>query len=108
MPVIVPTTHRVVSSPIHPKTPAHVAELANNPFCSDWKGSLFENYQKMQLTGTFSAPISRSQVPPGKAILHRCIAFHVKDNDTPNSYDLYVCTCADGSNMQEGVDFQNS
>jgi hypothetical protein len=86
--VTVPTAHRVVSSPFRPKTPAHVGEHTHDPFCSDWKGSLFENYEKMQLTGTFSAPMSRSQVPPGKAVLHSCIAFCVKDGDTPHSYDL--------------------
>ena len=51
------------------------------------KGSLFENYEKMQITGTFSAPMPRSHVPPGKAILCSHIAFHVKDGDKSNSYD---------------------
>jgi hypothetical protein len=62
----------------------------------------------MQTTGTFSQPMFRSQVPSGKTILQSHIAFCVKDKETTNAYDLYACTCADGSSMREGVDFTNS
>ncbi len=108
VPVIVPTVYIVVGSTIHQTTPTHVGETATNPFYSDWKGSLFKKFEKMQLTGTFCAPIYHFEVPPGKAILRSHIAFRVKNSDTSNSYDLYARTCTDGSNMQEGIDFQNS
>jgi hypothetical protein len=106
--IIVPIAWRIVTSPIRPKTPAHIGELTNDPFLSDWKGSLFDNYDKMQTTGTFSQPMLRSQVPSGKAILRSRIAFHVKDGDSTNVYDLYARTCADGSSMCEGIDFTSS
>ncbi len=62
----------------------------------------------MSLTGTFSAPMLQSDVPTGKAVLRSRIAYRVKDGDTPNTYDLYSCTCADGSSMREGFDFDHS
>jgi hypothetical protein len=107
-PVILPVARRIVTSSTRPTTPSRIGELANNPFRSDWKGSLFENFDKMQTTGTFSAPMLRSQVPLGKAVLRSRIAFRVKDGDTAQAYDLSTRTCADGSGMREGVDFAHS
>jgi hypothetical protein len=107
-PVIVPIARCIVTLQFCPKTPAHVGELATDPFRSDWKGSLFDNHNKMQTTSTFSQPMLHSQVPSGKTILQSCIAFHVKYGETTNAYYLYARTCADGSSMREGVDFTNS
>jgi hypothetical protein len=107
-PVILPIARRLVTSPLRPTTPSHIGELSNNPFCSDWKGSLFDNFDKMLTTGTFSAPLLRSNVPSGKAVLRSRIVFRVKDGETAHAYDLSARTCADGSSMQEAVDFATS
>jgi hypothetical protein len=108
LPLMLPIAKCLVTSLTHPATPSHVGELAANPFRSDWKGSLIDNFDKMQQTGNFSAPMLRSQVPAGKAVLRSCITFHVKYGNTANIYDLYSRTCADGSSMRVGVDFHNS
>jgi hypothetical protein len=78
------------------------------PFASDWRDALFQNYSKMQTTGTFSAPMLRSNVPSHKTILHPRISCRVKDTSTPHQYDLYARTCADGSVQQEYIDFTDS
>lgn len=80
----------------------------NNPFQSGWKGSLFENFDKIHFTGNFGAPILHSNVPPGKAIVRCCTSFRVNDGDTAQAYDLSTYTCAYDSSMQEGIDFSAS
>lgn len=77
-------------------------------FASDWRDALFQNYIKMQTTGTFSTPMLRSEVPPNKTILRPRIACRVKDTSTPHQYDLYARTCADGSVQQEYINFTDS
>jgi len=60
---------KVVSSPIQPDTPAPFGATYSSPFASDWHDALFQNYNKMLATGTFSAPILRFSVPPQKTVL---------------------------------------
>jgi hypothetical protein len=60
---------KIVSSPVHPETPSHFGAMYQTPFASDWRDALFQNYDKMLSTGTFSAPILRTSVPPYKSIL---------------------------------------
>jgi hypothetical protein len=97
-----------VVSPTRPLAPAHIGQLQHNPFYADWKSSLFQNYDKMQTAGTWSAPLLRTSVPPNKAILRNRVTFKVKDTDQTNTYDLYSRTCADGSPMKENIDYFNS
>ena len=104
----VPVGCKVISSPICPDTPKHFGQTINTPFASDWLDALFQNYSKMLTTGTFSAPMLCSQLPPGKSILHPRIACHVEETSTPHQYDLYARTCADGSTQQEYIDFTDS
>jgi hypothetical protein len=87
-PSIVPTGLKVVSLPDCPMAPAHIGQLSSNPLASDWKEAVFDNYSKMQCTGTWSAPLLRSSIPPGKAILRPRISFHVKDTSTANTYGI--------------------
>jgi hypothetical protein len=62
----------------------------------------------MLTSGTWSAPILRSSVPPNKAILRNRVTFKVKDTDQANTYELYSRTCVDGSSMKEHIDYTNS
>jgi hypothetical protein len=59
-------------------------------------------------TGTFSAPLLRSDVPPNISILHLRIACRVKDTSTAHHYELYARTCANGSMQKEFVNFTDS
>jgi len=95
-------------TPTRPCAPNHIGELTNNPFYSDWKSSLFQNYDKMLAAGTWSAPILKSAAPSGKTILRNRVTFKVKDTDQPNTYELYSRTCVDGSPMKENIDYNNS
>jgi hypothetical protein len=106
--VTVPVGNKVVSSPTRPDTPTHFGATYNPPFASDWKDALFQNYNKMMASGTFSAPILRSSVPSHKTILRPRVACHVKDTLIPHQYDLYARTCADGSTQREHIDFTDS
>jgi len=67
--VVVPVGMKIVSSPVHPDTPSHFGATYQSPFASDWHDALFQNYDKMLSTGTFSAPILHTSVPPRKSIL---------------------------------------
>jgi len=62
----------------------------------------------MLATGTFSAPLLRSSVPSNKTIFCPRVTCKVKDTSTPNHFDLYARTCADGSIQKENVDFTDS
>jgi hypothetical protein len=106
--VVVPVGMKVVSSPVRPETQSHFGATYHSPFASDLRDALFHNYDKMLATGTFSAPILRTLVPPHKSILRPRIACHVKDTSIPYQYDLSARTCADGSTQRENIDFTNS
>jgi len=103
--IFAPVGLKVVSSPFKPATPSHFGATYTSPFASDWRDALFHNYDKMLASGTFSAPLLRTSVPPNKTILRPRIACKVKDTPTPNQYDLYARTCADGSTQKEHIDF---
>ncbi len=106
--VIVPVGMKVVSSPVRPDTPSHFGATYHSPFASDWRDALFQNYDKMLTTGTFSAPILRTSVPPNKTVLRPRVACRVKDTSIPHQYDLYARTCADGSTQREHIDYTDS
>jgi hypothetical protein len=52
LPLPVPIGKTVIVSPTRPCAPNHIGELTNNLFYSDWKCSLFQNYDKMLAAGT--------------------------------------------------------
>jgi hypothetical protein len=108
LPTIAPTGVKVISLPNCPVAPQHIGQLSSNPLISDWKEAIFNNYLKMQQTGTWSAPILRSSIPSHKSLLRPRISFHVKDTTTPNAYELQGRTCANGSNMKQFIDFTDS
>jgi hypothetical protein len=108
LPLPVPIVKSVIVTPTRPCAPKHTGELNNNPFYCDWKSSLFKNYDKMLAAGTWSAPILKTTVPPGKTILRNRVTFKVKDKDQPNTYEFYSRTCVDGSPMKENIDYSNS
>jgi len=106
--IIAPVGLKVISSPVKPDTPNHFGATYHSPFASDWKDALFQNYNKMLASGTFSAPLLRSSVPAHKTILRPRVVLKVKDTSVPNQYDLYARTCADGSTQRENIDFTDS
>lgn len=62
----------------------------------------------MLTTGTFSALMLCSAVPPDKSVLHSQVACRVKDTSIQHQYDFYARCCADGSSMKEHIDFMDS
>ncbi len=107
-PTIVPTGFKTVSSPIRPTAPNHIGELSDNPLHSNWKEALFSNYDKMQHTGMWSAPILHTYLPNDQLILWSRVKFHIKDISTPNTYELQGRTCADGSKIHQYIGFLES
>jgi hypothetical protein len=108
LPIPVPMGMTVIVTPIRPIAPNHIGELHNNPFYADWKSSLFKNYDNMLSSGTWSAPMLRSTVPPNKQVLQNRVTFKVKDTDLPNTYELYGRICANGSPMKQNVNYTDS
>jgi hypothetical protein len=62
----------------------------------------------MNRTGTWSAPVLRSLLPPDTVILLPRSVYAVKPSEVANVYDLQVRTCANVSSMIEGVYYDQS
>ncbi len=107
-PIIAPVGCKVISLPTRPTVPAHIGQLSSNQHAPDWKEAIFENFTKMQRTGTWSAPLLRSSVPSSKCILNPRISFRVKDTPQPHVYELQGRTCADGNKQKQFLDFDDS
>jgi hypothetical protein len=107
-PTIVPAGLKVITLPDRPTAPNHIGQLSSNPLISDWKEAIFDNFTKMQRTGTWSAPLLCTLILSHKQILRPRISFRVKDTATPNTYELQGRTCADGSKQKQFVDFIDS
>jgi hypothetical protein len=52
-----PQVMKLIFSPIRPKAPAHMGEFNTTTHKAEWKESMFENYEKMDTSGTLTAPI---------------------------------------------------
>eukprot|EP00957_Ditylum_brightwellii_P091178 6942039-Ditylum_brightwellii.AAC.1 len=55
-------------SPHGPQAPKHVGDFSKDPFCAEWKDSIFKNYDKMNTSGTFSAPCCCTDIPSGAKV----------------------------------------
>ena len=66
---ILPSANKLIFSPIRPNAPQHMGDFAKSNLKSEWKESMLENYEKMNTSGTFSAPILRKDLPPHVKIL---------------------------------------
>jgi hypothetical protein len=108
LPIIVPVGMRVLSLPSRPTAPSHFGQLSTDPFRNEWLEALFDNYDKMARTGTWSAPILHSDLPITQQILRPRVSFRVKDTDIADNYELQGRTCADGSKQQQYIDFNES
>jgi hypothetical protein len=105
---IEPVACRAVTAGIKPDTPAHLGDILKSPYKAELKAAHFENYNKMYRTGTWSAPVLRSHLPPDDVILPPRSLYAVKPSEVANVYDLQVRTCANGSKMIEGVHYDQS
>jgi hypothetical protein len=86
--VVVPMALKVISSPIRPTCPTHFGQTLTMPHATNWKDALFANDNKMLTTGTFSAPMLRSAVPPDKLVLRSQVACRVRT--LPSSINM-IC-----------------
>eukprot|EP00957_Ditylum_brightwellii_P055539 4209031-Ditylum_brightwellii.AAC.1 len=68
---------------------------------AEWKESTFENYEKMDTSGTLTAPILHSNIPSDAKILRSQSAFKVKLQEEANMYELFTRTAANGSSQVE-------
>jgi hypothetical protein len=102
---IEPVACRAVTAGIKPDTPAHLGDMLKSPYKAELKVAHFENYDKMYRTGTWSAPVLRSLLPPDAVILPPRSVYAAKPSEIANVYDLQVGTCVNGSKMIEGVHY---
>lgn len=103
----IPKINKLVTCPEKPDTPAHIGDVLKSRLASDWKSSMFENFDKMHDTGTFALMHIKDMPKTVKPVKSR-VSFRVKHTDVANIYELYSRTCANGSRMVEGVDFSIS
>ena len=88
-PIVDAVANKLISTPIKPDTPEHIGQIVNSPHKPEWTEAIFENYEKMHRSSTFSAPFLRSDLPPGTKVLRPRISFKVKLTDMQNQYKLY-------------------
>eukprot|EP00957_Ditylum_brightwellii_P196475 14970490-Ditylum_brightwellii.AAC.1 len=58
---------------------------------------MFENYEKINISGIFSAPFLRKDLPSTIKILKAQSSFEVKLQEEANNYELYTRTTANRS-----------
>jgi hypothetical protein len=105
---IEPVACRAITAGIKPDTPAHLGDMLKSPYKAEFKAAHFENYDKMYRTGTWSAPVIRSLLPPDAVILPPRSVYAVKPSEVANVYDIQVRTCENGSKIIEGVHYDQS
>ena len=98
----------MVSFPIKPQTPNHIGEVPNNNVRNKWFESIYDSYEIVYATQTFSSPFPKQQVPSDTKMLRPRLTFKVSLTDIDHIYGLKWCLCADGSTMTEGIYFQIS
>eukprot|EP00957_Ditylum_brightwellii_P081385 6190567-Ditylum_brightwellii.AAC.1 len=76
-----------------------MGDLAKSNNKSEWKESMFENYEKVNTSGTFSAPSLRKDLLSTIKIIKAQSAFKVKLQEKENKYKLYTQKAANGSNQ---------
>eukprot|EP00957_Ditylum_brightwellii_P021269 1604703-Ditylum_brightwellii.AAC.2 len=74
-----------------------MGDWSKDPQKASWKDSIFENYDKMNGAGAWSAPLLRRDLPANTIVLPLKLAFKVKLTNEENKYELYTQTCANGS-----------
>eukprot|EP00957_Ditylum_brightwellii_P084267 6407009-Ditylum_brightwellii.AAC.1 len=84
---------KFIFSPHCPEAPLHMGEFTQSLLKTEWKASVFENYEEM----TTSAIVLRAQP-----------AFKVNLHDQPNMYELYTRTVDNDSSQVQGIDFDAS
>ena len=92
-----PVINKLIQTPTKPSSIDHVGDIKNNPFASGWIEAIFEHFDKMHRSQTFSAPFLRDKLPPNTTILPPCIAFKVSITDNENYYELKPRLCLNGS-----------
>jgi hypothetical protein len=90
-----------------PECPEYIEQMMKSPFKADFKGSHFENNDKMYSTGTWSYPLLRSIIPPEAVLLPLRPAYTVKSTTMESLWELQVRSCANGARMKQGVHFDH-
>ena len=84
----IPTSNRIIQSPICPSTPAHIGQMIRSPFKAEWTDAIFENYDKMWTTGAWSKPFLRTTLPTDSKILRPRQVFKLKHTELTDTYDF--------------------
>ena len=78
-----PIAKFAIHSPVKATAPSNFKEFLCSPYKEFWIKSMFERYTKFHECGTWSAPIPRSQLPPGATVLDVVSTFKIKKTDHP-------------------------
>ena len=103
-----PSSQHMVELSERPTAPEHFGEMMKSPLRSEWKLSMFANYDKNHSFGVLSRPFRKNLLPDNVKVHRVTIGFRVKSTDIPNTYDLSSRTCLNGAPMVKGLDFDES
>ena len=77
VPISNSTINKLVTYPDQPTELQHFGGIYKDKHKEDWIDSIFESYEKMHVTGTFSWPFPKTHLPPNTTILKPRIVFKV-------------------------------
>eukprot|EP00957_Ditylum_brightwellii_P011877 894911-Ditylum_brightwellii.AAC.1 len=82
-----------------------MGDFSKDPFCAEWKDSIFKKDEKMNTSDTFSASCQHTDIPSGAKVLYTQPVFKVKLQNIPNYYKFYTCMVAISLAQIQGIDF---
>jgi hypothetical protein len=109
--LVLPEAHtcRAVTPLYKPDCPVHIRHIImKSPFKADFKGAHFESYDKMYATGTWIFPVLRSLLPSNALLISTHPDYAVKPMSTESLWETQLCSCANGSHMKQGFNYEES
>ena len=91
----IPQVSNIIKCKEKPEIPTDVRKMLEDTNRLEWIDSIFNNYTKMNESGSWEALIKKTDIPKDKKILRPRLVFKVKDTEFPQTYDLYTRTTED-------------
>lgn len=104
----VPANQHIIELITKPLGPAYIGDMLKYPLKSEWKTSLFKNYDKNHCFGLFSCPFLRADLLPNTKVHKTTIGFCVKSTDLQGCYNLSSRTCLNGAKMIKEINYSKS
>ena len=99
---------KVIESKFKPDIPIHKGQVYKSKFRSDWRSSIFKQYDKIHHLVSLSKLFLKGTLPSSSFILNSRLSFAVKLTGLQDYYKLKSRLCANESTIVEEVNFDLS